>query len=226
MSGRGLLEEITWDLPVSDGFLLVRDLYGLPEREFRRSLEELVGLFGLRELLEVPLRQLSHGQRARVELAAALLWRPRLLLLDEPTLGLDILSQAALREFVRDYVERTGAACIVTSHYMRDIEDLAHRVLLLDRGEIVAQGPPGELARRLSGIRRLRVVFEREVPEGELRRLGEVVEFAGNEAVILVPASWAVEAAKGLLDGFPVHDLTIEEPDLEEALRAYLQEGR
>ena len=225
MSGRGLLEEITWDLPVQDGFLLVRDLYGLPEGEFRHSLEELVGLFGLRELLEVPLRQLSHGQRARVELAAALLWRPRLLLLDEPTLGLDILSQAALREFVRDYVERTGAACIVTSHYMRDIEDLAHRVLLLDRGEIVAQGPPGELARRLSGIRRLRVVFEREVPEGELRRLGEVVEFDGNEAVILVPAARAVEAAKGLLDGFPVHDLTIEEPDLEEALHAYFREG-
>ncbi len=225
MSGRGLLEEITWDLPVRDGFLLVRDLYRLPEREFRRNLDELVELFGLRELLGVPLRQLSHGQRARVELAAALLWRPRLLLLDEPTLGLDILSQAALRRYVREYVARTGAACIITSHYMRDIEDLAHRVLLLDRGEIVAQGPPGELARRLSGTRRIRVAFAREVPQDELRRFGELSEHDGSGAVILVPAARAVEAAKELLDRFPVHDLTIEEPDLEEALRAYFREG-
>jgi len=145
--------------------------------------------------------------------------------LDEPTLGLDILSQAALREFVRDYVERTGAACIVTSHYMRDIEDLCDRVILIHRGELLLQGAPEELARRLSGIRRLRVVFERGVSEGELRRLGEVVEFDGNGAVILVPTARAVEAAKGLLEWFPVHDLTIEEPDLEEALHAYFREG-
>jgi ABC-2 type transport system ATP-binding protein len=225
MSGRGLLEEITWDLPVLDGFALVKDLYGLSGREFRRNLDELIDLFGLRDILGVPLRQLSHGQRARVELAAALLWRPRLLLLDEPTLGLDILSQAALREYVREYVRRTGAACIVTSHYMRDIEDLAQRALLLDRGEIVAEGSPGELARRFSGARVLRVVFEREVPGDELRRLGELEEFNGNEAVILVPAAKTKEAAQTLLECFPVHDLTIEEPDLEEALRSYFREA-
>jgi ABC-2 type transport system ATP-binding protein len=145
--------------------------------------------------------------------------------LDEPTLGLDILSQAALREYVREYVRRTGAACIVTSHYMRDIEDLAQRALLLDRGEIVAEGSPGELARRFSGARVLRVVFEQEVPEGELRRLGELEEFNGNEAVILVPAAKTKEAAQTLLECFSVHDLTIEEPDLEEALRTYFREA-
>jgi ABC-type uncharacterized transport system ATPase subunit len=108
---------------------------------------------------------------------------------------------------------------------MRDIEDLAQRALLLDRGEIVAEGSPGELARRFSGARVLRVVFEQEVPEGELRRLGELEEFNGNEAVILVPAAKTKEAAQTLLECFSVHDLTIEEPDLEEALRTYFREA-
>lgn len=226
MSGRGLLEEITWDLPVLDGFLLVKDLYGLSDREFRSALEELVDLFELSDLLKAPLRQLSHGQRARVELAAALLWRPRLLLLDEPTLGLDLLSQGALRGFVREYVRRTRASCIVTSHYTRDIEDLADRVLLLNEGEIVVQGSPDELVRKLSGMRRLRIVFEREVAAGELRALGEVASADGREVVLQVPAEQARESVQTLLERLPVHDLTLEEPDLEEALRAYFGKER
>jgi len=225
MSGRGLLEEITWDLPVLDGFLLIKDLYGLSDREFQSALGELVDLFELSELLKAPLRQLSHGQRARVELAAALLWRPRLLLLDEPTLGLDLMSQAALRGFVREYVKRTGAACIVTSHYTRDIEDLADRVLLLDHGEFVAEGSPQELVRKLSGMRRLRVAFEREVAAEELEALGEVVELDGAQAVFRVSAGQAKELVQALFARFPIHDFTLEEPDLEEALRIYFEEA-
>jgi len=227
MSGRGLLEELTWDLPVADGFLLVRDLYGLSEGEFRRTRDELVELLGLEELLRVPLRQLSHGQRAKVELAAALLWRPRVLLLDEPTLGLDLLSQAALRRFIRDYVRRTEAACIVTSHYMRDIEDLCHRTILIHRGEAVAQGPPEELARRLSGRRKLRLVFDGEPPQEGLSALGEVLEEDGPEVVLSVPAERARDVVEFILREFSVLDLTLEEPDLEEAIRDYLvREGR
>ncbi len=221
MSGRGFLEDFTWDLPVMDGFLLVRDLYRLGAREFRRSLDELVALFELDRLLKVPLRQLSHGQRARVELCAALLWRPKVLLLDEPTLGLDLMSQVALRRFIREYVKRTNAACIVTSHYTRDIEDLADRVLLLDRGVIIAQGSPEELVAKLSGMRRLRVLFDGEAPYEGLSSLGEPVEIEGPQAVLNVPAERAKDVVRVLLEEFPVADLTLEEPDLEEALRAY-----
>ncbi len=224
MSGRGFLEEITWDLGVLDGFRFVKELYGLRERDFRRTLDELVDLLQLKELLDAPLRQLSHGQRARVELAAALLWRPRLLLLDEPTLGLDVVSQKALRDFIKAYVRKHGASCVITSHYMRDIEELADRLLLIDRGELLTEGPPQAIVERLSGYRRIRVTFEREPFTQELKALAPgiaIVEDEGLKICLEVPKVQAKWVAQELLARWPVIDLTIEEPSLEEVLQRY-----
>ncbi|MEM2126033.1 MAG: ATP-binding cassette domain-containing protein [Candidatus Methanosuratincola sp.] len=221
MSGRGFLEEIGWDLSVLDSLNFIKDIYGLGESEYHQSLEELSELLHVRELLSAPLGQLSHGQRARMELVAALLWRPKLLLLDEPTLGLDLVSQKALRDFIKCYVRRHAASCIVTSHYMRDIEELADRVILLNQGELIAEGSLTAIVERFSRYRLIHVEFEREVTADELALLGRVKENSGLQAVLEVPRDRARLVAQALLDRWPVHDLTIEEPSLEEALHHY-----
>jgi len=221
MSGRGFLEEVAWDLSVLDGFHFVKELYNLRTPKYRQALEELVGLLGLEELLNVPLRQLSHGQRAKVELAASLLWRPKVLFLDEPTLGLDILTQKALREFIKAYVKKHGATCIVTSHYMRDIEELADRLILLDQGRIVAEGTPAEIVEKLSHYKLIQVEFEKEVKDEELAQLGRVKENRGLRATLEVPRAQAKQVAQSLLERWAVRDLTIEEPSLEEVLQRF-----
>ncbi|MGI6209447.1 MAG: ABC transporter ATP-binding protein [Anaerolineae bacterium] len=222
MSGRGFLEEIAWDLSVSDGLGFMKDLYHLGSAEFRTSLDELSAMLDLSSLLDAPLRQLSHGQRARAELAAALIWRPRLLLLDEPTLGLDVISQQALRQFIRAYVRRHQASCVVTSHYMRDIEEMADRVVLIEQGRLADEGSLAEVLSRLAAFRLIRVEFEREPDRKGLESLGRVVERAGLRVALEVPRGEARQVAQSLLAEWPVRDLTIEEPGLERALRAHL----
>jgi ABC-2 type transport system ATP-binding protein len=225
MSGSGLLEEVAWDLSVLDGLHFVKELYALTPKQYAQTLEELVSVLQLDDFLKVPVRQLSHGQRARAELAAALLWQPRLLLLDEPTLGLDIMSQKALRDFIRDYVRRHHAACVITSHYMRDIEELADRLLLIDHGQLVAAGPPAEIVQRLSGHRLIEIQFEHVVAVEGLSALGRVVESLPLQATLEVPRAQAKTVAQQLLSRWPVHDLTIKEPGLEEALQRYFLGG-
>lgn len=221
MSGRGFLEEVAWDLSVLDGFNFLKEIYGLPAAQYRRNLDEITALLQLQALLSVPLRQLSHGQRARAELAGALLWQPRLLLLDEPTLGLDILSQQALRDFVKSYVRRTDAACVVTSHYTRDIEELADRICLVNRGRLVMEGPLSEIVSRLADTRLIRVTFEQAVGLELLAPLGEVLAHDAGQVTLRVPHGQAKPVAQALFARFLVSDLTIEEPDLEDALRHY-----
>ncbi len=224
-SGRGFLEEVAWDLSVLDGLQFVKDLYGIPKREFQATVEELAELLELGEFLRVPLRQLSHGQRMRVELLAALLWRPKVLLLDEPTLGLDIFSQKNIRDFLRTYVARTGSSCLVTSHYMRDIEELADRLIILNQGEIVYAGSVREAVSRFARIKWIRLRLEHPLPLEAFCSYGQVRESAsensGPEVALEVPSDKAKAIAQEILSKFPVKDILIEEPDLEEALRAY-----
>jgi ABC-2 type transport system ATP-binding protein len=222
MSGRGLLEEVAWDLSIVDGLDFVRHLYGLSAAEYRRSRDELVAMLGIADLLAAPLRQLSHGQRARAELAAALLWRPRLLLLDEPTLGLDLVSQQALRQFVCAYVKGNGAACIVTSHNMRDIESMADRLLLVEQGHLADSGSLAEVIARLSRYRLLKADLDGEPGPGALEALGRVLSRDGSQVTLEVERQQATAAAQALLGTGRVRDLTIEEPDLETVLLRHL----
>lgn len=199
MSGRGFLEDVAWDLSVSDGLGFMKDLYRLNPSEYRDALDEITEMLDIRPLLDAPLRQLSHGQRIRAELAAALVWRPRLLLLDEPTLGLDVVSQQALRDFVRAYVARFNASCVVTSHYMRDIEELADRLVLIEDGCLADEGSLSEVLNRLAGFRLLRVEFEQEPADSDPESLGRVVEHSALKATIEVEHREAREAARKLL---------------------------
>lgn len=222
MTGRGFLEEIAWDLCVLDGIRIVKELYRIPGREYENTLGELVEMLELGAFLRAPLRQLSHGQRLRAELAAALLWCPKLLLLDEPTLGLDIMTQSAVWTFIRMYARKHNATVIVTSHYMRDIEELADRLVLIQHGTVHYDGPLRSLPAVLSAERRVRVQFARQVSPDELVGFGGEA-FASEDGYfeLRVPSQRVGEMVARLLASFPVLDLSVNEPPLEDLLREY-----
>ncbi|MCS6849841.1 MAG: ATP-binding cassette domain-containing protein, partial [Gemmataceae bacterium] len=137
----GQKNQLWWDLPAADSFQLHREIYSLPAVEFQRTLGELTELFGVKHLVRQPVRELSLGERMKMELIAALLHQPRLLLLDEPTIGLDVVAQAAIQRCLREYNSRRGVTMLLTSHYMRDVEALCDRVLVITHGRVVYDGP-------------------------------------------------------------------------------------
>jgi len=217
---RGFLQEATWDLSVLDGFIYVKDIYGIPNKVFQRKLDELTDLLQIKDLLRVPLRQLSHGQRVRAELVGALLWDPELLLLDEPTIGIDIVSQQAVWNFVKAYVSKHQTSTILTSHYIRDLEELADRLLILNEGVIVYDGPPSRFISEISPFSLIKVKFEQIIDAGQL--IGyELIDFTPMEAIFRTPTTQVKKTVKKILDNLQITDISIEEPDLEIVLKEY-----
>lgn len=217
---RGFLQEATWDLSVLDGFIYIKDIYGITEQDYRNKLEELTELLQIKDLLPIPLRQLSHGQRVRAELAGSLLWSPKLLLLDEPTIGLDIISQQAVWNFLKAYVSKNQTSTILTSHYIRDLEELANRILILNEGLIVYDGSPSRFISEISPFSLIKVKFEQVIDTDRLREY-EVVEATPTDAVFRTPTTQVKKTVKDILDNFQVNDISIEEPDLEVVLKEY-----
>jgi len=219
---RGFLQEAAWDLSVLDGFIYVKDIYEIKEEVFQRKLEELTDLLQIKDLLRVPLRQLSHGQRVRAELVGALLWDPELLLLDEPTIGVDIISQQAVWNFVKMYVSKHQTSTILTSHYIRDIEELADRLLILNKGEIVYDGSPSSFISRISPFSLIKVRFEQFVDIEQLHGY-EIIDFAPTEAVFRTATTQVKKTIKSILDNFQIIDISIEEPNLELVLKEFFK---
>ena len=147
----GQRSQLWWDVPVIDSFELIRDIYAVTEDVYKRNLRDLTGLLNLSEILKTPARSLSLGQRMRCEIAASLLHDPRILFLDEPTIGLDAVSKIAVREFVLDMNKRRGTTVILTTHDMQDVEALAQRVLLIGKGRILLDGTLDDIRRGGSG---------------------------------------------------------------------------
>ncbi len=160
----GQRSQLWWDVPVIDSFELLKDIYRLDTASYKRTLDELTGLLGLSGLLETPTRSLSLGQRMRCEIAASLIHRPKILFLDEPTIGLDAVSKIAVREFIKKQNREFGTTVILTTHDMQDIEALAHRILLIGRGRILLDGSLRELKKRSSGLKTITVEYEGEKP--------------------------------------------------------------
>jgi ABC-2 type transport system ATP-binding protein len=222
----GQKNQLWWDLPAQDSFLLNRDVYQIPERAFRQKLEELASLFDLGDLTKQPLRKLSLGERMKCELVGSLLHSPQVLFLDEPTIGLDVVTQKRLREFIREYGQRTGITTILTSHYMRDIEELCERAIIIDSGRIVHDGKLRALVERYATHKIIEVRFEQPVPAAALARFGEVVEANGLRATVRVPRERVPSAAAELLGTLPVADIGIEEVTAEEVIRQlFVQRG-
>src|SRR5262245_53752519 len=158
----GQKNQLWWDLPAADSFQLHREIYSLPTEQFQRTLGELTELFGVRELTRQPVRELSLGERMRMELIAALLHQPRLLLLDEPTIGLDVLAQVTIQRCLREYNASRGVTMLLTSHYMRDVEALCDRVLVITHGRVLYDGSLKKLTERFGTSKLLKVHFAGE----------------------------------------------------------------
>ena len=216
----GQRNSLFWDLPALDAFEVHRTVYRVPGAQYQQALAELVDLLELQPLLAKQVRVLSLGERMRCELAASLLHRPQVLFLDEPTLGLDVNAQAALRGFLRGYNERHGATVLLTSHYMGDVTALASRVLVIDAGTLRFDGDLAALVEQHAPNRRVRVSLRDVVPREVLARFGEVVEVDGAVVTLQVPRAGTAALAARLLSELVVEDVSIEDPPVEDVIRA------
>jgi ABC-2 type transport system ATP-binding protein len=215
----GQKQQLLWDLPPSETFLLNRALYDVPEQEFRETLAELTKLLELETLVGKPTRQLSLGERMKCELAAALLHRPRVLFLDEPTIGLDVAMQATVRDFVRAYNERFNATVLLTSHDMDDVAALCPRVIVIDHGSLIWDGALDDLVKKVKPHKQLRLRLARPVDASDLSGLGRVVEQSATSVVLQVAQTELQAVVAKVLSSLPLVDLSVEDPPLEDVMR-------
>jgi len=166
----GQKNQLWWDLPAQDSFQLHREIYSLPEAEFEKTQGELIELFEVKDLVRQPVRELSLGERMRMEIIAALLHRPQLLLLDEPTIGLDVVGQAKIQKCLREYNDSRGVTMLLTSHYMRDVEALCDRVLVISHGRTVFDGPLDSISEKFGKAKLLHLEFADSAPQNGLER--------------------------------------------------------
>ncbi|MBT3152955.1 ATP-binding cassette domain-containing protein [Streptomyces sp. CHD11] len=212
-----------WDLPLIDSYRLMHRMYRIPDARYRENLDRLVELLGLSDLLDVPVRQLSLGQRMRGDIVAALLHDPEVLYLDEPTIGLDVMSKARVREFLRQLNAERATTVLLTTHDLQDIEQLCSRVMVIDQGRLVYDGALAGLHEVGESERILVVDLERELPPIEAPAPARVVRVEGPRQWLAFPAS---ESAAGLVARvaaeYPMVDLSVREPDIETVIAKML----
>jgi ABC-2 type transport system ATP-binding protein len=221
----GQKQQLIWDLPAMDSLRINAAVYEISAGDFEERIEELATMLDIKDKLVQPVRKLSLGERMKAELMAALLHRPQLLFLDEPTLGLDINAQSAVREFLRQYNEKHKATVLLTSHYMADITTLCKRVLIISDGQLVHDGLLDELMERFAPFRQLKVVFASPVPMETLKSYGEVEAINGPELRLTVLRAELTEVVGRLLKEQSVVDLTVTDPPIEEIIGRVFREG-
>src|SRR5712692_2808867 len=182
----GQKNQLWWDLPAADSFQLHREIYSLPAQSFNQTLGELTELFHVGELTRQPVRELSLGERMKMELIAALLHQPQLLLLDEPTIGLDVVAQVAIQKCLKDYNAHRGVTVLLTSHNMRDVEALCQRVLVITHGKVIYDGPLTGITEQFGQSKLVRLQFTGETAPDDLSRFGEVTDREGPAALLKV----------------------------------------
>ena len=222
----GQKQQLLWDLPPSETFALNRAIYEVPVPQFRQTVADLTELLELGDLVSKPTRTLSLGERMKCELAAALIHRPTVLFLDEPTIGLDVSMQVTIRSFIKAYNERTGATLILTSHYMDDVAALTQRVIVIDKGVLSYDGALDELARRVRPEKRLVLQLDSPVDRATLEALGRVVSVDAAGAVLQVPQESVAPVVSRALATLPVGDLTVENAPLEEVMSELFSRSR
>jgi len=222
----GQKQQLLWDLPPAETFELNRAIYDVPVAEFRQTVAELTELLELGDLITKPSRQLSLGERMKCELAAALIHRPRVLFMDEPTIGLDVSMQAIIRSFIKSYNERRGATILLTSHYMDDVAALCPRVIVIDKGRLSYDGGLDALVRRVRPEKRVVLRLDREVDAAALAQLGRVVTHESAQAVLQVSQDAVNATVTRALATLPVRDLTVENAPLEEVMSELFARSR
>lgn len=214
----GNKQQLWWDLPAWDSYLVLKELYEIPEDKFKERADTLIDMLDLRPLINTQVRKLSLGERMKCELVAALLHRPRVVFLDEPTLGLDVVSQKRIREFLKLLHEEERCTIILTSHYMQDVEELCDRVIVIDHGSLVFDGTLATLAKNYTDSRRIKLTFV-DTPDPErVAGFGKIISCEENTAIIETRQSDIANVTARVLGEFEVADLAIEEVPIEEVI--------
>lgn len=225
----GQKNQLWWDLPPLETFELNKAIYEVPDAQYKKTIDALVELLDVKDILKVQVRKLSLGQRMKCELIAALLHSPKVLFLDEPTIGLDVVMQKTLRDFIKNYNKEFGATIILTSHYMDDVKELCKRAIIIDHGHKVFDGKLQDIIDKYAQNKILSLVFSKEVTKKELENFGTITEFnqdgSAYTATIVVPRKTATQIAGKILSKLPVEDVNIEEPPIEAIIRDVFSTG-
>jgi len=221
----GQRNRLSWDIPAADSFLLNQAIYRIPDDEYKETYKELNELLELEPLMKKPVRNLSLGERMKCEIAVGLLHRPKVLFLDEPTIGLDITGQVRIREFLREYNRRTGATILLTSHYMADVTALCERVIIIHLGQLKYDGGLAQLARKIAPFKLIGVTLS-EADSHNLGNYGTPVENAedAEKQYIQVQAQDVTSVTSRLLADLPVRDITITDPPIEHVIERAFNE--
>lgn len=218
----GQKNQLWWDLPAIESFILNKEIYEVPNEKYQATLGELTDLLGVKDLLKVQVRKLSLGERMKMELIAALIHSPKVLFLDEPTIGLDVVAQKKMRDFIKIYNQKYKATVILTSHYMDDVKELCKRVVIIDKGKVLFDGLLDDIVKKFADHKNLSIVLEKELTKKQieyLETLGGIKEFDFPKLVLQVPRENSNKVAAKLLQSFPVADLNIEESQIEDIIR-------
>jgi ABC-2 type transport system ATP-binding protein len=221
----GQKQQLIWDLPTMDSLRINAAIYRIPEAIFKQRLGELTEMLSLQNQLKQPVRKLSLGERMKAELLAALIHHPQVLFLDEPTLGLDVNAQVAVRDFLREYNHRYQATILLTSHYMADITALCKRVLLIHQGQLMYDGDLAELLEKFAPCRQVRVELAQGVSKTTLEKYGEIESIDGQEVRFFVQREQLTSAIARILSELEVLDLSVTDPPIEEVIGRLFQQG-
>ena len=215
----GQKNQLWWDLPASESLELNRVIYGLDRATAQKTIDELTELLDIRDKLDVMVRELSLGERMKMELIAALLHRPKVLFLDEPTIGLDVLSQKKVREFLREYTARNRITTLLTSHYMQDIEELCDRVIIIDHGQVFFDGALQDIIDRLATHKIVTLSRRKGLPSVDFTPYGEILEKSSDQVRLKIPRKQIVAASRDLIAALEVDDFTVEDVPIEDIIR-------
>ncbi len=215
----GNRSQLWWELPAKESFLLNKEIYEVNDNEYKKVLSKMIDILEIGEIIDIPVRKLSLGERMKCELVVSLLHSPQVIFLDEPTLGLDVISQQSLRNFLREYREKYNATIVLTSHNMQDVTDLCERIIMIDKGKIMYDGKLESLTSSFIRKKYLKFVLKNKVKAKEIARFGEIVSFDGTEGVILIEKNNPAENISKFLDTFEVADIDVEEPSLEDVIK-------
>ncbi len=222
----GQKQQLLWDLPALDSLRINAAVYNIPDKIFKQRLGELATMLDVTDKLNQPVRKLSLGERMKAELLAALLHHPQVLFLDEPTLGLDVNAQAAVRKFLQEYNQRYGATILLTSHYMADITALCDRVLLIHQGQLIYDGLLDGLLDRFAPYRQVKVVLAQPVSKTKLKEFGEIESIQGQEVKFLIPREKLTSTISRILAQLQIQDLNVNDPPVEEIIGRLFQAGK
>lgn len=221
----GQRNRLSWDIPAADSYLLAQAIYRIPDDDYKKTYKELDDLLELEPLMKKPVRNLSLGERMKVEIAAGLLHRPKVLFLDEPTIGLDITGQVRIREFLREYNKRTGATILLTSHYMADVTALCERIIIIHHGQLKYDGGIANLSRRIAPFKLIGVRLG-ESNGHDLSPYGESVqnEEDAEKVYVRVKAEDVTKVTSRMLSELAIHDITIADPPIEDVIERAFNE--